>query len=279
MKGYVMTSASFVSFVPMVRAALAVFALFGAPAAVAQAPRSFVLSDVLGVAATSGESWLVISNRGDTTQSIDVDVRYPANGVHLAQWKSPPIRPQTSLVVSAREIELSGDGPRILVAPLVLNLQITGVPSLAVQHLIVRDGTVRADFGCGAAVDAAPRMIGNVFGSSAQPSFVSVLEATNTSGAPLEVRVALLDPENGLPTFAWIETVPGFGTQSVSIPQLEARVGAVIGGFWNRYTARVESDPRILVRHKVMSGSAGASADATLTCALAKVTEVTTQNP
>jgi hypothetical protein len=245
--------------------------------ALAQAARSFVLSDVLGSAAPNGESWLVVTNHGESPQSLVVDVHYPVNGIRLTQWRSAPIRPQTSLVVAAREIELSGEGPRVLVAPLLLNLRITGAPSLSVQHLLARDGTVRADAGCGAAVDGAPQLIGNMFGASAQPSFVSVFEATNTSGAPLEARVVLLDPLNGLPTYAWIDTIPGYGTQSISIPQLEARIGAVIGGFWSRYTARVESDPRIVVRHKVMAGSAGVAADATATCALAKVPEVTIQ--
>lgn len=245
----------------------------------AETARTLLLSGVVGTAATNGESWLVFTNGGDTAQTVTVDVIFPLNGVRLTQWKSPTIRPQTSLVIAAREIELSGDGPRILVAPFVLNLRITGAPSLSVQHLILRNGALAADAGCGPAVEGAPRLIGNVFGASAQPSFVSAFEATNTSAAPLEARVALLDPVNGLPTYAWIETIPGFATRSISIPQLEARIGAVIGGFWSCYTARVEGDPRILVRHTVMAGAAGASADATLTCVLAKIPEVTIQTP
>jgi hypothetical protein len=267
---------------PIRGAVCAVFALkamlaFAAAPAYAEAPRTLTLSGVIGSAAPSGESWLVFTNGGDTPQAAAIDVIYPENGVVLTRWQSPPIKPQTALVVSAREIELANDGdrPRILVAPFALSFRVTGMPALSVQHLIVRDGAVMADGGCGEALDGAPRLIGNVFGSSAQPHFVSVLEATNTTGMPNEVDLVLLDPANGLPVLLWRETLPGFATRRVTISDLEARAGVVAGGFWARYTALHRSEGRIAIRHRVQSGASGTAADATAVCALARIPEVT----
>lgn len=243
----------------------------------AEPERTLVLNDVAVPGAGLGESWLVVANTAGMPQSFAVRFFNPQTGAERSRWQSPPIASNTALTVPVRD--MLGGGPITTEGLATQTLAISGAVTLSVQHLIVRDGAVRAEAACGAALDGAPKLIGNVFGASAQPGFTSIFEAVNTSGAPLETRVVLLDPVNGLPTYSWVETVPGFATRQISIPQLEARVGAVIGGFWSRYTARIEGDARVRVRHRVFSGTAGIATDATVACALSKTPEVTIQTP
>jgi hypothetical protein len=265
--------------------AVSIVGLDRAPALAAETPapiraepqRTLLLSGVVNPATTGAESWLVIANTRGMPQTLTVRFLDPETGAERGRWQSTPIRSNTALTVSVRE--MARDARFSPENRNALTLSLSGAVTLTVQHLTVRDGVVRAEGGCGNALDSEPRLIGNVFGSSAQPALVSVFEATNTNGAPMPVRIALLDPVNGLPTYSWIESVPGFATRQISIPQLEARIGAVIGGFWSRYAALVESDARVRVRHLVLSGTGGVAVDATAACALERVPEVTTQSP
>jgi hypothetical protein len=221
---------------------------------------------IFSSAQVSSQSFLRLTNTGSSAGTVSITLNSATSGVPYGQWTSPIIAAGSEQQYPITRLESDlGIGAN---KPSYYTASMTTLMSVGFQHALWRpaDGTLTNLSTCSAGVKANRTVISAVHSSLLQTGYPSTVVVRNTAATAASATLGIYNANDGrkLGTYT-TESISANGQVNVSVPEIEARVGAPQPDLYH-YVIKIEGEFSGYLQHLVNNSRAGVTTDMTTTC-------------